>query len=126
MEDNFMKTNSAANRESLGIVDTKVNRNSLGGTAVNKDDKSNSAEAGKSQNQGTDAVNVQVSKSLLDHLSLDEMANERASKIAEIRKQVQSGEYFSSRSVTDIAQILERRMGEEIEITKIFTKDEEE
>jgi anti-sigma28 factor (negative regulator of flagellin synthesis) len=125
MEDNFMKTNSAANRETLGIVDTKVNKNGLG-TAVSRDDNSKSAEADKSQGQQADAVNVQVSKSLLDHLSLDDVADERVKKIAEIRRQVQSGEYFSSRSVTDIAQILEKRMGEEIEITRIFTKDEEE
>ncbi len=120
-----MKTNSAANRETLGIVDTKVNKNGLG-TAVSRDDNSKSAEADKSQGQQADAVNVQVSKSLLDHLSLDDVADERVKKIAEIRRQVQSGEYFSSRSVTDIAQILEKRMGEEIEITRIFTKDEEE
>jgi hypothetical protein len=120
-----MKANSAINTESLGVVDSKVNKN-ISGTALKKDDKSKSAEASGQEVQGTDAVNVQVSNTLLDHLSMDELANEREKKLAEIRKQVQSGEYFASRSVTDIAQILERRMGDEIEITKIFTKDEED
>ena len=120
-----MKTNGAAKTESLGVVDNKVNKN-ISGTALKKEDKSKGAEANSLEVQRTDAVNVQVSNTLLDHLSMDELANERQKKLAEIRTQIQSGEYFASRSVTDIAQILERRMGDEIEITKIFTKDEED
>jgi len=120
-----MKTNSAASRDSLGIVDPKINKNGSG-SVVKSGDNKNGADAAKSPSQESDAVNVKVTPGLMDHLSLDEVAKEREGKIAEIRKQVQSGEYFSSRSITDIAQILERRMGEEIEITKIFTKDEED
>jgi anti-sigma28 factor (negative regulator of flagellin synthesis) len=120
-----MKANSAASSESLGIPESKVNKKN-GDIAAKNSDRTNHGGAAKSQSIGGDAVKVEVTPGLADHLSLDEMADERAKRIAEIRRQVQSGEYFSTRSVTDIAQILERRMGEEIEITKIFTKDEEE
>jgi len=121
-----MKTNSAESRDSLGIVDPKVNKKNRNGSVVKGDDKDRGSNVPGAAGAASDAVNVKVTPGLMDHLTFDELADERAKKIAEIRKQVQSGEYFSSRSITDIAQILERRMGEEIEITKIFTKDEEE
>jgi len=111
-----MKINSAANAESISIVDNKVNKR--------KEEKNTEAE--KSQSKGAEAVRVQVSNRLIVQISPEEILSERANRLEEIRKQVQSGEYFSSRSVTDIAEILQRRMGDEIELTKIFTKDEEE
>jgi anti-sigma28 factor (negative regulator of flagellin synthesis) len=108
-------------------INTRTYGETLGLSARRQNTQANTAEKIRHDlEDNSEWVNVKKSKSLYDQLNTDTMSLERAEKIAQIKKQVQSGEYFANRTVSDIASILEKRIGDEIEIEKIFSQEQDE
>lgn len=68
-----------------------------------------------------DTVNLSSSASLFNALQAEDISLERSDKVAHIKSLVQSGKYFEQRTVSDIAKILDERLGEDIELEKLFT-----
>jgi anti-sigma28 factor (negative regulator of flagellin synthesis) len=70
-------------------------------------------------------VALGAAKRIQDAVSVDDLRAEREARIAEIKRQVSSGEYFNTRSVSDIAKVLDSRLGEDVDLERLFTSDVE-
>lgn len=85
----------------------------------------NETEARPSSTDRRSDVALGSVKRIQDAVSVDELRAEREARIAEIKRQVSSGEYFKSRSVADIAKVLDSRLGEDVDLERLFTTDVE-
>ena len=83
--------------------------------SVEEEPKSSVAERSKNE------VAVGTVKRIQDSVSVAEIQSERDTKIAEIRRQINSGEYFKNRTVGDIAKVLDARLGEDVDLERLFT-----
>jgi anti-sigma28 factor (negative regulator of flagellin synthesis) len=95
-----------------------------------KKQKKNQSREDVAQSDGIDkeisdkTVNVSQSRELLSLLTDSAESSERAKKVAEIAKLVQSGKYFSSRKITDIAAAVDRRLDESVSTFSLLLGDD--
>lgn len=74
--------------------------------------------------EGEERVDVAQSRDLLTILNPQSMQGERAQRVAELKKLVDSGQYFANRDITKIAAAVASGLEEEVSALGILAGDE--
>jgi anti-sigma28 factor (negative regulator of flagellin synthesis) len=120
-----MKTNNVANSGLVQVSTEDIALKKKQNNLLLRSNNDTQGKADQANHKQVDAAQVILSGASRVDQDFNDIELEEQQRRAEIKRQIQSGEYFANRSISDIANVLVDRMGDEIRIASLFVERED-